>query len=360
MQAKNPKIHVERSFYRSLLALTLPVALQNVISYSVNLMDTLMLGGLGEVALSATSLANQVFFIYTVAIFGVAGGAIVLCSQYWGKKDVDSICRVASLALRISAAAGLLFTLVLARVAEFVMIIAYMLVWEKKIRFRLHMLLWPSGGLARDLVRYGLPVMLNELLWSVAISMHSVILGHMSSDIVAANSICNVMFQMATSIILGVSNASAVLVGMLVGRGDYPYARACVNKLIQIYAVIGVVCAALLLAVKGPVIGIYDIKESTRVLTDQLMYVYAAAIFFMAFTCPLISGVLRGAGDTRFAAVTDVGCIWAMVPLGAAAAFWLGAPPVLVLAVLKCDMPLKAFFCLRRIAGGNWIRNVTR
>ena len=118
--------------------------------------------------------------------------------------------------------------------------------------------------------------------------------------------------------------------------------------------------AALLLAVKGPVIGIYDIKESTRVLTDQLMYVYAAAIFFMAFTCPLISGVLRGAGDTRFAAVTDVGCIWAMVPLGAAAAFWLGAPPVLVLAVLKCDMPLKAFFCLRRIAGGNWIRNVTR
>lgn len=86
MQAKNPKIHVERSFYRSLLALTLPVALQNVISYSVNLMDTLMLGGLGEVALSATSLANQVFFIYTVAIFGVAGGAIVLCSQYWGKR----------------------------------------------------------------------------------------------------------------------------------------------------------------------------------------------------------------------------------------------------------------------------------
>ena len=79
MQAQNPKIHVERSFYRSLLALTLPVALQNVISYSVNLMDTLMLGGLGEVALSATSLANQVFFIYTVAIFGVAGGAIVLC-----------------------------------------------------------------------------------------------------------------------------------------------------------------------------------------------------------------------------------------------------------------------------------------
>ena len=90
MQAKNPKIHVERSFYRSLLALTLPVALQNVISYSVNLMDTLMLGGLGEVALSATSLANQVFFIYTVAIFGVAGGAIVLSALHRAGIDITT------------------------------------------------------------------------------------------------------------------------------------------------------------------------------------------------------------------------------------------------------------------------------
>ena len=443
----------DRGFYKSLMLIAVPIALQNLITVAVSMMDTLMIGQLGEVQLSATSIANQLWFMLMVVCFGVAGGANVLIAQYWGKRDVEVIRRVEAITYKIGMAAAVVFSCValffprqfmgiftteeavidfgvqylrilgwsypfytaanltimmlrsvgtvnisiavylaslvvntslnyvlifgkfgaprmgvagaavgtvLARVAEFVMIIAYMLVWEKKIRFRLHMLLWPSGGLARDLVRYGLPVMLNELLWSVAISMHSVILGHMSSDIVAANSICNVMFQMATSIILGVSNASAVLVGMLVGRGDYPYARACVNKLIQIYAVIGVVCAALLLAVKGPVIGIYDIKESTRVLTDQLMYVYAAAIFFMAFTCPLISGVLRGAGDTRFAAVTDVGCIWAMVPLGAAAAFWLGAPPVLVLAVLKCDMPLKAFFCLRRIAGGNWIRNVTR
>ena len=130
-----------------------------------------------SVAIYGVSFAVNVFFNY-VFIFGKFG------------------------APRMGVAGAAVGT-VLARVAEFVMIIAYMLVWEKKIRFRLHMLLWPSGGLARDLVRYGLPVMLNELLWSVAISMHSVILGHMSSDIVAANSICNVMFQMATSIILG-------------------------------------------------------------------------------------------------------------------------------------------------------------
>ena len=451
MQTKSGQ--VSKYFYRSLVAMTLPVALQNVISYSVNLMDTLMLGSLGEVALSATSLANQIFFIYTVIIFGVAGGAIVLCSQYWGKKDTDAICRVAGIALKISAALGAAFTVtllifpaqlmriftaepeviaagvsylrivafsyffygitstflvvlrsvetvnvavviysvsfvvnvffnyvfifgkfgapqmgvagaavgtVLARAAEFVLMLCYVLLIEKKIKFRLHMLAWSSNGLAADLWRYGLPVILNEALWSIAISMHAVILGHMGSDIVAANSICSVMFQMVTSVILGVSNASAVLVGKVVGQGDFALAKAQVKKLVHIYFYIGLACAAIILLIKEPIIGIYNIKASTIDLARQLMLVYAVAVFFMAFTCPIITGVFRGGGDTRFAAICDVGCIWLMVPVGAAAAFLFGAPPVIVLTLLKCDMPIKTAFCLTRLRGDKWIRNITR
>ena len=444
---------IEKSFYKALLAMTLPVALQNVISYSVNLMDTVMLGSLGEVALSATSLANQIFFIYTVVIFGVAGGAIVLCSQYWGRSDIDAIRKVTSLALKISAGMGAVFTgllllmpeqlmriftaepaviaagasylrivafsyffygitttllvilrsvetvnialviysvsfvvnvlfnymfifgkwgapqmgvagaavgTVLARAAEFLMMLVFVFVFEKKIRFRIPMLAWPAGGLAADMLRYGAPVIVNEALWSIAISMHAVVLGHMGSDIVAANSICSVMFQMVTSVILGISNASAVLVGKVVGAGDYDAAKLRVRKLVQIYFCIGLVCSALILCIKDPMISIYNIKPETQILAQQLMYVYAAAVFFMAFTCPLISGVFRGSGDVRFAAVCDVGCIWLMLPVGAAAAFLFGAPAYVVLALLKCDMPLKTVFCLRRLRGTGWIRNITR
>ncbi|WP_367925173.1 MATE family efflux transporter [uncultured Ruthenibacterium sp.] len=440
------------AFYKSLAAIALPVALQNLISFSVNLMDTIMLGSLGEVALSASSLANQVFFIYTVAVFGIASGAIVLCSQYWGKQDVGAICRVTALALRLAAAAGL-FTMVfllafprqimqvftnepdviqagvdylrivcfsylfygvtstflmvlrstetvniavviyavsfvvnvggnyafifgkfgaprmgvagaavgtvLARVAEFLLVLGYMAFFEKKLRFRPRMVALASGGLGRDLFRYGMPVMMNELLWSLAISMHSVVLGHMGSDVVAANSICYIMYQMVTSIIFGVANGSAVLVGKIIGAGDWAYARACVSRLVRVYAVLGVVCAILVFAIGLPMLALYDIQPTTVALAQKLMGVYAFAMFFQAFTCPLISGVLRGGGDTRFAMAVDVGCIWAMVPLGAAA-FWLGAPAVIVLFVLKFDMPIKAALCLRRLAGGQWIRSVTR
>lgn len=53
---------MDKTFYRNLLAITMPIAFQNIISYSVNMMDTLMLGSLGETVLSASSLAGQVFF----------------------------------------------------------------------------------------------------------------------------------------------------------------------------------------------------------------------------------------------------------------------------------------------------------
>ena len=104
---------VGADFYKSLAAIALPVAAQNLISFSVNLMDTLMLGSLGEVALSASSLANQRCFIYTVAVFGIASGATVLCSQYWGKKDIQAIRRVTALSLRMAGAVGLVVTALL-------------------------------------------------------------------------------------------------------------------------------------------------------------------------------------------------------------------------------------------------------
>ena len=71
----------DASFYEKLLAIAVPVALQNLITVGVSMLDTLMLGSLGEVQLSASSLANQWFFMLTVINFGLAGGANVLVAQ---------------------------------------------------------------------------------------------------------------------------------------------------------------------------------------------------------------------------------------------------------------------------------------
>ena len=65
----------EKAFYKLLLTIAVPIALQNLITVSVSMMDTLMIGQLGETQLSATSIANQLWFMLMIVCFGVAGGA---------------------------------------------------------------------------------------------------------------------------------------------------------------------------------------------------------------------------------------------------------------------------------------------
>ena len=90
----------ERNFYKLILSIALPIAIQNLITFSGSLIDTMMLGALGEVQLSAASIGNNLFFILTVLIFGLAGGSNILISQYWGKGDVNTIHKILSIMYR--------------------------------------------------------------------------------------------------------------------------------------------------------------------------------------------------------------------------------------------------------------------
>ncbi|MDD3401881.1 MAG: MATE family efflux transporter [Hespellia sp.] len=95
---------------RLLLGIALPIAMQNLINFAVNLMDTVMLGQLGEVPLAASSLANQVFFIVTLVVYGIGGGANVLAAQFWGKKDKEAIHQILVYTYRMTAAIACVIT----------------------------------------------------------------------------------------------------------------------------------------------------------------------------------------------------------------------------------------------------------
>lgn len=100
-------VHGEKNFYRTLLKIALPVALQSLISLGVVMLDNIMVGSLGETALSAVSLANQVTVFFTFIIKGISGGASILISQYWGKRDMERIKNVFGMVFQISAAIGI-------------------------------------------------------------------------------------------------------------------------------------------------------------------------------------------------------------------------------------------------------------
>ena len=99
----------KRLFYKALISLVIPITIQNLITSMVNSADVLMLNYVGQSSMSAVALANQYQFLLGGFFFGIASGITVLCAQYWGKKDLDSIQAVFGIALKISLA----FTFVL-------------------------------------------------------------------------------------------------------------------------------------------------------------------------------------------------------------------------------------------------------
>ena len=104
----------EKTFYRAFFALTLSLALQNLLTFGVNMMDTVMLGRYSQDAMSGVSLCNQVQFLLQMLVTGAGEGAVVLGAQYWGKRDLEPIPHIIGAALRFGGAlAAALFALVL-------------------------------------------------------------------------------------------------------------------------------------------------------------------------------------------------------------------------------------------------------
>ena len=102
----------EKDFFKTVFAITLPIAMQNVISFGVNAMDSIMLGSLGDIAVSGANLGGQPFFLMSMVGFGLAGGGNVLISQYWGKGDKEVIRKVMRISMLAVTVVAVLATLV--------------------------------------------------------------------------------------------------------------------------------------------------------------------------------------------------------------------------------------------------------
>ncbi len=100
---------VDKAFYKRLFILAVPIVFQNVITYSVGLTDNLMIGSLGELAVSGVYLCNQIQIILQMLVAGIGAALIVLAAQYWGKSDRESVKNIIGIALKIAVACALLF-----------------------------------------------------------------------------------------------------------------------------------------------------------------------------------------------------------------------------------------------------------
>jgi putative MATE family efflux protein len=102
----------DKTFFSTLLRLWAPIALQQLIFSSLNYVSTIMVGQLGETSVAAVGLANQIFFLFQLLMFGATSGAAIFVAQFWGQQDIKNIRRVLGISILLGLAGGLIFSII--------------------------------------------------------------------------------------------------------------------------------------------------------------------------------------------------------------------------------------------------------
>ena len=104
------KLREDKEFYKAFAVMTIVMALQNLIVFGVNLADSVMLGSYSELALDGSAVCNQIQFLLQMVATGISNGMVVMCSQYWGKREIKPIHRIFAVSLWLGIIISLLMT----------------------------------------------------------------------------------------------------------------------------------------------------------------------------------------------------------------------------------------------------------
>ena len=247
----------------------------------------------------------------------------------------------------------------IARIVEFTVIVGYLFFREKNIRLHIRDLTMSVKDLIGEYIRISIPVLISDTLLGLGNSAIAVVMGHIGATFVAANSITTVVMQLSTVVIQGISQASCTMTGITLGRGEPETAQKQGITFAALGFLLGIFGCGLILLLRNPIVGAYNITEETRQLAKQLMNAVAVVILFQSANSILTKGVLRGGGDTKFLMVADILFLWVCsIPLGALAGFVFHWPGFWIYIMLKIDQFIKAIWCIFRLKSGKWIKAI--
>ena len=448
----------KRAFYKNALWIMLPIALQNLMDTAVNSADVIMLSYVSQNALSASSLAGQVYFIMSNLIYGLSSASAVMAAQYWGKGDARTVEKVMAVAVRIALMVSLPFAVAAAACPGVIMRIftddaaliaegvkylravsasyvlgafaqIYLSVMRsvervvvtavihccavglnvllnacfifgigpfpeleitgvalattitraieavvcivdgsmcRRIKLRLRSLFAKGGALVKDFLRMAIPAAGNDIVWGLAFSVYSVILGHLSSDIVAANSVATVVRNLGTVMCFGTASAAGIVLGKTLGENRLEEAKVYAKRFVGMAVWTALIGGAVILLIRPPVGSFMDIavKDATQTAKDELnimLYINAYYIMGVSLNTMLICGIFRSGGDVRYGLICDTLSMWGYaVPMGLLCAFVFKLPEMWVYFILCLDefvkLPVNFWYYRKR----RWLKNITR
>lgn len=218
-----------------------------------------------------------------------------------------------------------------------------------------------SVRLKRDYYRYTMPVLANELVWGCGFTMFSVIMGHLGSDAVAANSVANIAKNIIACVCLGIGTGSGILVGNELGSGNLESARKYGKMLCRVSLITGAV-SGLFILMSSPMILMFttSLTEQAHTYLQMMLYICSYYMIGKSINSTVVAGIFCAGGDTKFGFICDAITMWLIIiPLGAIAAFILQLPVLTVYFLLNLDELVKLPAVYRHYKQYKWVKNLT-
>ena len=444
----------DRGFYRSLILLAIPVALQNLITFAVSFADNLMVGALGDSAVSGVYMGGQIQTFLQMFSGGIEGTILILSAQYWGQRNTASIKKIIAIGAQFSIGFGFILTLVcflfpariisiftpeaaviaegavylrivclsymffcltqaliaamrsvevawvgmmvsgislvvniflnyalifgkfgfpemgvagaalatlVSRIVETAVMVLFVAFRDQTLKLKLQDFFHSDRQLRRDFIRYGLPIIGGQLVWSANLMTNSAILGRFPESVITAASVANNMNTLAYVTQNGMATAVSVITGKTVGAGKKELMKEYARTVQLLFLGLGLLTCLVINLLKSPFISLFsDISADAAAYSFEFITVLSVTMIGTCYQAACLAGLVKAGGDVGFVFRMDTIFVFLVVLPSAMIAAWLGASPWLVFALLKCDQILKCFVAVVKINRFNWMKKLTR
>lgn len=442
----------DKKFIRKTMAIAIPIALQALLSTSLNLVDTVMIGQLGQSTIAAVGLANKVFFVFSLLLFGIVSGSAILTAQYWGKKDIKNIRRVLGMSLIIGLIGSAIFlipSLICPKIvmsiftpnentieigASYLRIVAisypltaitnayvsllrgvnevkapvvislfsifinivlnYILIFGMfgaptlgargsatatliariiecaSILSIVYLKNGPAAAKLKELFGFNKeftrlyfltvsPVIINEFMWGLGVTMYSLVYGRMGDGAVAAITITQTVEQITVVIFQGISAATAVILGNELGASKLKDAENHAKYFIILQFIFTLAMGLTCFLFKGVLISLFNVTDEVATDISKCLLVFIFYLPFRMFNLVNIVGILRSGGDTKAALMLDITGVWCVgIPLAYLGGTVLGLPIYWVYAMVTVEEAYKFVLGMRRYKQKKWLKNL--
>lgn len=454
----------DKGFLKRTFAITVPIALQNLLNNLLNMVDTVMISSLGQTEIAGVGLANKVFFVFSLLLFGVCSGSAVLASQYYGNRELLNIKRVLTMSLLIGVGGSLLFAGAailfpeyvmriftnrpdtIAEGAKYLVIIAlsypltavtqsYVSILRSMNCVRIPVVIttvaiginvvlnyalifghfgMPAMGVAgaalatliariaecgtlmiivfsrkagddsigdfvhtkfKEVKKSGekwlnksfvikyletaSPVIANEFMWGLGITMYSMVYGRMGDEAVAVTTITSTVENLALVFFFGICNAAAVILGNEMGANRLKEAEEHAKRYIVMVLMLTIVGAILTFSVKEPVIRLFDMPEEVNAYIRICLTAFAIYMPVRMLNCLFVVSILRSGGDTKAALFLDVSSVWLIgVPMAFLGGLVFQFPIHIVYIMILTEEIYKLVLGMFRYKKKKWLKNI--